>query len=506
MKIKAYRISIVVSCFTLFLLLFACGKEPNDVEPSPTSEAMDMPPTSGNDDEQSDPMDDDTPSPPEDTVSTTELLDSFFAENGGRDSFSPNQLLALETLFFAQEDIEAGRLDEAEQKLTTVFDQMPFSDPAWETISSNTHCAGCTYNFGQPTAYYGLRMLEQTVALGNPEGNETLTMTAVIAPCAEVSRPTLPNYEAETVNLNIAPEILANDGRLLHAATALFRQWVQAITGGLKIDLRIHVLDNCTTVNYTDDGNVIVSYPDAESMIDAVPNSVAADTDFWWVIAPSGVPGNGAGFDRPFITGGMGVYGVGLPVFLSDDAWFIRKPEHLGVGNYHEVEVRTYHPQWFQHEFMHHLYRTWDEFGLETTSHQWFDRTTWPSDFEGQREADYYIESVNKRLLTAATPLAQGLRTSDLVESNLSDLSLVVGSYERKPVENQWHEVEIVLVNDGLRWQNAAGFSWSLQVIDGALWTVEDSPYGQRKIAILLNADQQVESLFFQGEAYDRIE
>jgi len=330
-------------------------------------------------------------------------------------------------------------------------------------------------------------------------------MTAVIAPCAEVTRPTLLNYTPETVNLHIAPEIIANDGRLLQVATALFRRWVQAITGGLKIDLRIHILDDCTTVEYTDDGNVIVSYPDAESMVDAVPNHIAEETDFWWVIAPSGVPGTGAGYDRFFVTGGMGIYGAGLPLFLSDDAWFIRKPAHLGVGSYHELEVRAYHPQWFQHEFMHHVYRRWPEFGLEVISHQWFDNATWPADFIGEWEPDYYIESISKRLLNASPSLAEGLQNNDLANAQISDPSLVVGLYERIPVENEWHEVQIVLSNGLLSWHNAAGFMWSLTIIDGELWTGADCPYGIRKLTLVLDANQAIESIYFNGESYDII-
>ena len=44
-------------------------------------------------------------------------------------------------------------------------------------------------------------------------------MTAVVAPCANVTRPTLPNLEPETVFLNIAPEILANDYKILYEST-----------------------------------------------------------------------------------------------------------------------------------------------------------------------------------------------------------------------------------------------------------------------------------------------
>ncbi len=436
---------------------------------------------------------------------TNELLKSFIDENGGQSSFSSNQLSALETLLLTQDDIEAGRLEQAQEKIENIFTQIPFSDSNWVNISSNSHCSGCSFNFGSPTAYYGLRMLEQIVALGNPYSSESLTMTAVIAPCAEVNRPTLPNYTPETVNLNIAPEITENNGRLLQVSTALFRKWVQAITGGVKVNLRVHILNQCTTVNYTDNGNTIVSYPDAQSMIDAVPNDIAEDTDFWWVIAPSGVPGDGSGYNRHFITGGMSSYGAGLPLFLSDDAWFIRKPEHMGVGTYHEVEIRAYQPQWFQHEFMHHLYRKWYEFGLEDTSHQWFDRSTWPSDFIGKWEPDYYIESINKRLLNASPSLAEGLRASDQVDFEITDTSIIVGEYERQPVQNQWHEVEIVLINNLLHWQNNAGANWTLSIIDGELWTGADCPYGEKKLPVLLDSNQEIKSIYFNGEPYVKI-
>jgi hypothetical protein len=435
-----------------------------------------------------------------------DLLNSFFNENGGQSSFPSNQVLALETLLLAQEDIEAGRLDEAQIRINNIFDQMPFSDPAWLNSSSNSHCAGCQYNFGSPTAYYGLRMLEQIVELGDPEGSESLTMTVVVATCAEVRRPTLPDGTAEVVNLNIAPEILAEDGRLLHISTALFRRWVQAITGGVKVNLKVHVLNECTTVNYTDDGNVIFSYPDAQSMINAVPDNIAKDTNFWWVIAPSGVPGNGSGYNRHFITGGMGSYGAGLPLFLSDDAWFINKPEHLGQGKYHEVEIRAYQPQWFQHEFMHHLFQKWDQFGLENTSHQWFNSSTWPADFEGKWEPDYYAESITKRLLNASPSLAEGLKVPNQVDFQITDPSILVGQYQRKPIQSQWHEVEIVINNGVLSWQNAAGVRWSLSIIDGVLWTEADSPYGAQRLSVISSGTNvEIKSIYFNSESYEKI-
>lgn len=218
-------------------------------------------------------------------------------------------------------------------------------------------------------------MLDVTASEPDATESGTLTMTAVVAPCASVRRPTK-DGGSETVDLDIDPDILADDARVLHQSTALFRRWVQTITAGLQVELEVVELSECTTVDYTDDGSTIVSYPDATGMVDQVDGDIADRTDFWWVVAPSGVPGDGSGYDRHFITGGMGVYGAALPLFLSDDAWFLRKPEHLGQGAYSDVERRVYQPQWFQHEFMHHVYRTWPEYELEVVPHQWFDRDT----------------------------------------------------------------------------------------------------------------------------------
>ena len=435
-----------------------------------------------------------------------DLLNSFYNENGGKDTFPSNQVLALEALIFAQQDIEAGNLAQAKERIDSVFNEMPFSNPVWWNISSNTHCSSCSMNIGSPTAYYGLRMLDQILALENPEKSESLTMTVVVAPCAEVRRPTLPNLSPEVVDLNIAPKILAEDGRLLHVSTALFRKWVQAITGGLKVNLEIYTLDECTTVDFNVNGNIITSYPDAQSMIDAVPSNIADETDFWWVVAPSGVPGDGSGFNKYFITGGMGVYGQGLPLFLSDDAWFTRKPEHMGSGPYHEIEVMAYQPQWFQHEFMHHLYRKWPEFRLEVSGHQWFNRTTWPADFEGEWEPDYYTESINKRFLNAIPPLAEGLKAVEPLDLEGVDPMILVGQYQRQPVQNQWHEVNIVIEDGELNWQNAAGVRWSLSIINGTLWTGADCPYGEQKLFVVSSGVQnEILSVRFNGESYVKI-
>jgi len=431
-------------------------------------------------------------------LTTEALLEAFYTENGGRESFPEHQLLAVEALLYGQDELEAGQQAAALERVEAVFTAMPLSTGIWrEDLGHNG------LNLGDPVAYYGLRMLHQILTLNDPTDTGTLRMTAVVAPCASVSRPTLPDLDPETVTLEIAPEILAEDAYILHTSTQLFRHWVQAITGGLTVELVVHELSECTTVDYTDDGEIIVSYPDANGMVDAVPAEVANTTDFWWVVAPSGVPGDGSGYDRHFITGGMSPYGAGLPLFLSDDAWFTRKPEHLGSGAYSEIELRLYQPQWFQHEFMHHLYRTWSEYGLEVTPHQWFDLSTWPTDFEGVYEPDYYAESITKRLLAASPSLAAGLQAPEVADLSVLDASMLVGDYEREPVQNGWHEVSVTLTGEDLRWENADGVSWSLEVRDTELWAGPDCPYGEQQITVSFT-DDTVDALYFSGERYER--
>ena len=101
----------------------------------------------------------------------------------------------------------------------------------------------------------------------------------------------------------------------------------------------------------------------------------------------------------------------GKPVFISEDDWVIKKrtPDQ-GGGDRTDVERRIYLPEWVQHEFFHHLFQTWPEFGLEKTGHDWFVKTNWPADFTGKLEEDYFSEALNKRLYDAKPSIAQKLK------------------------------------------------------------------------------------------------
>lgn len=435
---------------------------------------------------------------------STDELAAFFTANGGKAGFSDLKVKALETVLFALDEIEAGQLVAARTRVDAMLAAYPLSTGGWY---SDSQYRGL--NLGDPVGYYAIRMLDQILTLGNPSRAGKLRMTAVIGAAATVTRPTLPNFAPETVQRVIAPEILADDARRLHLVSRLFRRWVQAITGGLEVELAVHVVEQGTTVNFTREINPVVggtntvfSTANVQEMIDTVPASLASTTNLWWVMAPSGVPGDGTGFNSYFITGGMGSDSSGIPVISCDDSSFTRKPSNLGSGPYSEVELRMYHPSWLQHEFMHHLFSLYPEFGLENTAHQWFYPVNWPSDFVGNNEPDYYIEALTKRILTATPSVADQLKVKKYADMSTFPKAKLLGTYQRKPVQNAWHNVTISLNGGNLRWNNSAPLSWGLEIIGTELWSLPEGPYGAQRLRVQLDANDDVVSINIGGERF----
>ncbi|MDD7985039.1 hypothetical protein PQO01_08775 [Lentisphaera marina] len=431
---------------------------------------------------------------------TDSQLEHFFKENGGESEFPDFYKRSLKALLYAEDDIEAGDYESAGLRVEKIFTELPISSPKWQKINFRG------VHIGTPSCYASLRMIQQIVTLKSLDNKTkgSLQITAVIAPHAKVQRVTLPNLEIENVNLKVSPEILADDYKVLHTSTKIFRHWLKVITKAKEVNLKVHLLSEGTQVMNNDNGKIITSYPKARQMIDQVPEELKDSTDMWWVIAPSGVPGDGSGFKRHFITGGMTQY-KGQALFLSDDAWFTRKPVHLGKGEYTTVEIRAYQPQWFQHEFMHHIYKKWPRFNLEKTGHSWFSRETWPQDFKGIYEPDYYYESISKRLINATPELYEGIKAPKFLKLRKTDLQKLVGEYHRIPIENKWHEVEIVQTNGQLFWRNSANFQWSLKLVEGELWTQEDCPYKKHQLHVRVDSNGQITAIQFGNGTYTKL-
>lgn len=169
------------------------------------------------------------------------------------------------------------------------------------------------------------------------------------------------------------------------------------------------------------------------------------------------------------------------PLVMCDDLMVTRRPNKEGGGLLHPLVNQIFLPTWFQHEFFHNHFGQNPHLKLEVTPHQWFDRATWPSDFVGRFEADYYSEALFKRLQTQAKPSFPGyfIRRTWFPEvlGALKPEDLV-GRYAVDGPKNEWNAGEIKLVDGQLQWTNDAGRTWGITLEkDGVLKTDERNPY-----------------------------
>ena len=81
--------------------------------------------------------------------------------------------------------------------------------------------------------------------------------------------------------------------------------------------------------------------------------------------------------------------------------------------------------------------------------------------------------------------------------------SALVGRYQRDPVENGWHKVEVLLEGSTLLWANEE-LRWPLVFEGGRLASHESGPYGVDPIEIHLESDGTVSGLSVGGERYRR--
>lgn len=444
----------------------------------------------------------------------------------------------LEVQMRAEEDYRAGRYRRALHRLEDLWERYPQGSEGWAACRSRRR----EWFLGRPACYSALLQLtecarwrvESGVEEPVPEDAAVAVWTVVLAGAAEGEEPHSPTElsagEGHPVRHELDARLLEEGHPVIEESTWLFREFVLAMTGGrLAMRMRVLPLPELTlpVVTRADPMRFAGLAPGALARVwEALPPEVLEGTDWWWILYPSHVPERYPGFESmEFITGGMAVGPDGAsPCFLIDDRWLLRKPPHLGQGPWSSEERRAYLPQWLLHEFAHHLFRSWPEFGLEKRDHQWFDRSTWPEDFRGRFEPDYYFEALHKRLQPRADPpLHVGLRyrpPGPEVWSHV-DLEALPGAYERQPVQNPWHRGRILReeTEDGslrFRWLNEAGVSWSLEPVPGRgeLRTGPGNPYraaGNDRFRIALKRGPDgdwlpvIQGFRFGGELYRRL-
>lgn len=382
-------------------------------------------------------------------------------------------------------------------------------------------------NFGTPPCYYALRMLQECSSWKRAHRVQVaaksvspvqLRWTVVLVKHFQSKQP---RNMAEWRSESGPVKSFELDPRLTEAvvleASDLFRQYIEAISGGhLKIAVNFQQVDEPIKGVFSRFPNKHIGIGSLDEVFSAIPDAVKHKTDWWWIIYPSTVPEQFPDFKKQeFVSGGTHYPPQGGPCFVADDLWLLRKPPHLGFGVMESTERRAYLPQWLQHEFFHYLFKTYPEYKLEgEKGHEWFDRSTWPQDFEGQFEPDYYHEALHKRILQSPRPLWESLgRHMPALDS--VDLS---GTYVRRPEENTWHRGVLKAARIGdrpaYRWTNKAGIAWNLYPEAGSciLLTDKDSPYYNdfvgKEFRFAAHLDEfgqiRVFGFYFNGEFYER--
>ncbi len=278
----------------------------------------------------------------------------------------------------------------------------PLSDDVWGSILQTGNDKSTHPHLGEPGAYAHLRMLDDITKVGVSKllpGTRPIQMAIVMPACSDI----FPKTGQPVLNRRLNPEIEVDSYEVVRQSLRLFQSYILAISGGeLRLELNFYKIDACTQIDR-------VNGYDYNAPIRQLPAEVIEKTDMFWLVYPGdlNVGGDAGGGS------GMGGFGAPLkPVFISEDDWIIKKraPDQ-GGGARTEVERRLYLPEWVQHEFFHHLFRSWPELNLEKDgNHQWFDRSKWPADFIGKTEEDYYAEALNKRLYQATPSIAQILQ------------------------------------------------------------------------------------------------
>eukprot|EP00756_Hemistasia_phaeocysticola_P005514 Hpha_TRINITY_DN13363_c0_g1::TRINITY_DN13363_c0_g1_i3::g.95654::m.95654 len=353
---------------------------------------------------------------------------------GHAGSLSPLGVSALRAFLKAGEQFKAGDAVCALRTLETLWAAHPPGTVEWHGARAMKHGS----NFGTPTCYYALRMMQDIFAFAagrdaaDSARSTGLNLTVVGVPAIKARMPRT-SKEADTQPPDSWPEVtrllnpalrpgsaeapgVGEDGmagaHVCHTVfdaevppvfrTALYwwGEHIWAISGGR---LHVHVRMGHLPQGFIAEGEVNHNHAGlagggCSAAAQAAEGVLGTTTDVWLVTYPSVTPQLDK---REYITGGMGRAGCrGRPCFIADDAWFRRKPPHLGCGEQSHVERAAYMPQWFNHEWNHANFGYYfPEDNLEERGHIWFERSTWPPDFSGTHEADYYYEALHKRFL-----------------------------------------------------------------------------------------------------------
>lgn len=348
------------------------------------------------------------------STNTPAALAEFWDRYGAKENFPPLYVELITKLLEAEDkvvdkDYQGARLivDDLIKKNPLIGDTGD-GEQGWWAHYGPTQPGKPRPHLGEPGPYPHLRMLDEITRVGVSKpmlGKTSIQMTIVMPVCSDI----IPDIGPTLLNERLNPEIEAVNYKAVRQSLRLFQSYLLAISGGeLNLELKFYKINKCFEINK--EKNYVGNF--TEPLLQ-LPKGVAEKTDMFWLIYPHDTD-KGARWIT--FSGGISSFnGTSKPVFICDDSWIIKKraPDQ-GVGPRTEVERQMYLSQWLQHEFFHHLYSAWKvELGIEDNGHPWRDRSTWPADFTGKEEVDYYSETIRKRFYQVTPSIAQRLQRAD---------------------------------------------------------------------------------------------
>lgn len=455
------------------------------------------------------------------------------------DVFSAELQAKAGAFFDAQSAYQRGDYAAAKRLLDTIWARYPVASASWMQ-------GGGLPGLAEQEPYYALRLLTDATtwrlrrqAAGLVVKPQPLVLTVLMPLKSLANNPaTLAELTAGAGPLrtrNLDARAAADNGLALREALWLYGEYLLACTDGrVQLQMRVWPLNMTAQLRVGESGGTgQVAFQNYDELFAAVPYTVRRTTDQWWLLYPGVVPQAPAIRDTTwFIAGGMSGHDK-EPVFVSDDTWLLQRSRNnqYGAAGPSTTEDRlNYFPQWIHHEFFHHLAQRYPELALEPTSHNWFNRATWPADFVGVHEPDYFNEAMRRRVLApdgGSAELARRLwhKRPGVAFFGLLDVQAILGRYE-VPVEgatNEWlrgvierHPQAGQAGVPPLRWTNDAGVSWGLtpdvdaqgKLRSGVLTTGADNPYAATlpTMDVVLNMDfaapkrSTVRAVWFGGD------
>lgn len=402
---------------------------------------------------------------------------------------------ALDTYTKAESQYINGDYKGAQRSLQELWSKYPAGTNQWQ--SSNGSAANLY--LGSPGVYAALRMLSVATnhkvnSKGTPSRVVYLTF---ILP--EKSKGIQPRTVQEAVKGQgvavtkvLDPRIYKNNFHVLRDSIWLTGEYIEAITNGkLVLQLRFKRLKKITAKVKTQSAQIggqpfmhqgiDESY---KAIFDEINGKLRKKTDWYMIVYPSFLPEHPQEF-KSTITGGLTGF-EGKPLLILNDRWLLRASPGFNnnLKTYTDLERRLVLSQWYQHELFHWFFNLYPQLKLEQKGHDWFDRTTWPKDFSGIFETDYYHEAWAKRLSKASPPMHEALSLRGPGSEVFQKVTIeqLVGSYKAESPQNDWH-TGTISVNEGseypLKWTNKAGVSWGLRFDreEGVLVTGPGNPY-----------------------------